>query len=173
MRMDKIDANIETMVDRIDTTRLTETEDDKVRSTMNKTYAPKYSELHLLRDSDEPYVDVDKDGMEYTANTGGEWDKCLKLSEILNHFSPNPVEAWTELGNTIRNSPGLVLRWVELVAPPGQMKGPRNFRFGSRKNFDRVKFILETAYPHIKIQNPHRSLQHRGGKKKVTSKKPY
>ena len=132
------------------------------------------NELIKLRKGDEAFIDVDMDGNEFTQNMFSNWRRSLKLSEILRLLGS---DAWNIIENEAHVNPKLFLSWINKVSPDPTARGPTNFSFGSKDNYDIVKGIMERIYSPMVIKDPHLTYrqehQKRRRQRKSQRKTPY
>ena len=119
----------------------------KVRQANIPMYMPTYQELETLRNQDQPYVDIDEAGYEYTANTKGEWRNCLRMAEILSTLHKDEEKAWNALEVELTSNPSLALNWLANHKGKDKLRGPTSFRFGKKSNADRLRSILRKVHP--------------------------
>ena len=150
-------VKLEQVTDRVDELSMNKRE-KKARVTGSRIYRPSYEELEKARSSNEPFVDIDAEGQEYTANTGGDWRKCLKLEEVLERLASNREEAWRLLEKEILGDARIMFVWVSKVAPVYSSPTPYSFRFGTFEEFKHLKMLVETSFPTLLIKNPHKAV---------------
>lgn len=169
------DVITETATDLLDELTVGDDELNKARVTQLMHYAPSYKTLAELRLTTEPFVDINKENREFTANAGDDWRKFLKLREVLSVLADTEEEAWLILASKLQEEPQVALTWAWKVSSPGQPATPQSFRFGSPKNFRKVKKIIETAFPAVKMIDSHADYYKAQKKKKAKEArlKPY
>ena len=127
-------------------------------------------ELMKLREGQEPFVDVDVDGNEFTQNLFNDWRRSLKLREILTILGGN---AWDIIENEAKSNPNLILGWINKVSVIPKDRSPRHFSFGSKINYQKIKAIMEKIYYPMKIQDPHLTFHHAHQKRRRQRRQPY
>ncbi len=127
-------------------------------------------ELMKLREGQEPFVDVDGDGNEFTQNLFNDWRRSLKLREILSMLD---VNAWEIIENEAKLNPNLILGWINKVSVIPKDRSPRHFSFGSKINYQKIKAIMEKIYYPMKIQDPHLNFHQAHQKRRRQRKQPY
>ena len=132
-------------------------DDEAKQASSSRLYQATPLELDTLRRGEVPFVDIDRDGKEFTANTGGDWKKMLKLSEILSSFSADKQEAWRILFEKLEEDPGTALKWFRNSGKEKEKPTPFQFRFGRLNNIQKIKKFIEQAYPCVKIEGLHES----------------
>ena len=109
----------------------------------NVYYHPSPHDLQMLRAwCPHPFVDVEG-GKMFTANTQGEWKKCLQLKEILTKLDNNKGKAWEKLFEELAKEPKLAEDWMSGLSKPPFTPTPHTFRFGSKKNFKKIRDFLK------------------------------
>ena len=138
---------------------------ESVRSS-NPHYQPSPNTLQELRKGEEPFVDIDNNGKEFTQNMAGDWRRSLKLTEILSILHPVKTEAWKLLFQELKIQPSIGLHWFEISTKPLQRPTPQQFRFGYFRYAKKVKAFYESQFPStLKIIGTHQGLKHRGGRR--------
>ena len=132
-------------------------DDEAKQASSSRLYQATPLELDTLRRGEVPFVDIDRDGKEFTANTGGDWKKMLKLSEILSSLSADKQEAWRILFEKLEEDPGTALKWFRNSGKEKEKPTPFQFRFGRLNNIQKIKKFIEQAYPCVKIEGLHES----------------
>lgn len=127
---------------------------DRIRASNIPKYRPTYGEHESLRNQDQPYVDINENGYEYTANANGDWRKCLRLAEVLELISKDEDKAWSILELEISSNPTLVLTWLANSEGKDKLRGPTSFRFGKRCHADKVRSMLMRTHPGLGTFSP-------------------
>ena len=131
----------------------------------SRRYQPTKEELNEYRKTGVPFVDIREDGSEFTQNTNGDWRNHLKLKDILNHLSKDTATAWTLLLEELMKVPSLGLRWLRNVPGDGELLTPVHFRFGTRRNYLKIKRVVEASYGNINIIDGHKNIKRKRSKK--------
>lgn len=109
----------------------------------NIHYHPTPHDLQMLRAwCPHPFVDVEG-GKMFTVNTQGDWKKCLQLNEILEKLDSNKGKAWEKLFEELAKKPNLAEEWMSGFSKPPYTPTPHTFRFGSKKNFRKIRDFLK------------------------------
>lgn len=130
----------------------------------NPHYQPSFRLLQELRRKDEPFVDIDPQGQEFTGNLNGDWKRSLKLREVLRILSANREVAWKVLFEELEKDPTIALNWFENSTKQMEDQTPYQFRFGTYRNVLKVKRFLQVKFPRSLKGTGLHQVKHKSGR---------